>query len=419
MLAPDLDFLELAQRPQAHVEDRLGLHVGELERLHQHRLGLVLGADDADHLVEVEVGDQVAVEHLQPVADLLQPEVGAADQHLAAVRQPLVQHLAEAHHPGHDALRQDVEVERDARLEIGQPEQRLHHQRRIDRAALRLDDDADVLGQLVADVGDQRQLLGLHQLGDLLDQPRLLHLVGDFGDDDRPGAAPLVLLRPAGAHAERAAPGPVGLDDVRFRLDDDAAGREIRPLDEVDQRVDARLRRLDQMQRRVAELGDVVRRDVGRHADGDARRAVGEQVGEGAGQHHRLAVGAVIGRAEVDRVLVDAVEQQPRDLGHARFGVAHGGGVIAVDVAEIALPVDQRIADREILGEAHQRVVDRLVAMRMEIAHHVADDLGRLLERRSPGRAAAGACRTGCAGGPASARRARSGSARFVIVESA
>ena len=61
-------------------------------------------------------------------------------------------------------------------------------------------------------------------------------------------------------------------------------------------------------------------------------------------------------------------------LGHPRLGVAHGGGVIAVDIAEIALAVDQRIADGEILRQADQRVVDGLVAMRMELADHVADD---------------------------------------------
>ena len=71
------------------------------------------------------------------------------------------------------------------------------------------------------------------------------------------------------------------------------------------------------------------------------------------------------------------------DLGQPRLGVAIGGGIIAVDVAEIALAVDQRIARGEILGETHQRVVDRLVAVRMEVAHHVADDLCRFLERRA------------------------------------
>ncbi len=55
-------------------------------------------ADDADHLVEVEVGDEVAFEHLEPVADLVEAEFRAPHQHLAPMREPLVEHLAEAHH---------------------------------------------------------------------------------------------------------------------------------------------------------------------------------------------------------------------------------------------------------------------------------------------------------------------------------
>ena len=56
-LAADLHLLELAQAAQAHVEDRLGLAVRQREFGHQHRLGLILGADDRDHPVEVEEGD--------------------------------------------------------------------------------------------------------------------------------------------------------------------------------------------------------------------------------------------------------------------------------------------------------------------------------------------------------------------------
>ena len=67
---------------------------------------------------------------------------------------------------------QHVHVERNAALELGELEQALHHQRRIDRARARLDHEADVLGGFVAHVGDQRQLLLVEQLGDALDQPR-------------------------------------------------------------------------------------------------------------------------------------------------------------------------------------------------------------------------------------------------------
>ena len=117
-----------------------------------------------------------------------------------------------------------------------------------------------------------------------------------------------------------------------------------------------------------------------RHADGDAGGAVGQQVGKAARQDDRLLGRAVVVRAEVDRVLVDAGEQRLGDLGEARLGVTHGGGVIAVDIAEIALPFDQRIADGEFLGEAHQGVVDRLVAVRVILADHVADHARALLE---------------------------------------
>src|SRR5262249_26588620 len=49
----------------------VGLHVGELEGLHQDGLRLVPATDDLDHLVEVEVGDEIAAEHLKPVLDLV------------------------------------------------------------------------------------------------------------------------------------------------------------------------------------------------------------------------------------------------------------------------------------------------------------------------------------------------------------
>ena len=135
---------------------------------------------------------------------------------------------------------------------------------------------------------------------------------------------------------------------------------------------------LDEVQQRVAQLLGIVRRNAGRHADGDARGAVGEQVREVGRQDHRLLLAPVVVGAEVDGVLVDAVQQLGRDLGEAGFRVAVGGRVVAVDVAEVALAVDQRVAHREILGEAGQRVVDRLVAVRVVVAHRLADDLGAL-----------------------------------------
>ena len=383
VLGADLEFLELAQGAQPHVEDGVGLDFRQLERLDQGRLRLVLGADDLDHLVDVEVGDQIAAEHLEPVLDLLLAVVGAAQQHVAQMVEPLSQAFGEAEHLGDAALDQHVEVQRNPAFQLGQPEQRFHQQLRIDRARLRLDHKADVFGRFIVDVADQRQLLFIEQFGDLFHQPGFLHQPWNFGDDHDPAAAGALFLHPSGAGAERAAPSHIRFGDALLGIDNDAAGREIRALHPFQQRLRLRLGLVDQMQRRVAEFGGVVRRDRGGHADPRCPARRWRADWKTAGQHDRLFRLTVVIGAEFDAVLVDAFEQQPCDLGHARFGVTVGGGVIAVDIAEIALAVDQRIARGKILGEAHQRVVDRLVAMRMERAHHVADDLGGFLERRA------------------------------------
>ena len=294
--------------------------------------------------------------------------------------EPGLQRLAQVHHPRRVVLVEDVEVQREADLEVGQLEELLHQQLGRHVAGARLEHDAHVVGQLVAHVLEDRQLLGVDDLGDALDQLALLDLVRDLGDDDPVLAARQLFLLPARAQAEGAAAGLVGLDDRLARLDQDAAGREVRPLHQVDERVDAGVGRPDQVQQRIAQLARIVRRDRGRHADRDAGGAVGQQVGKAAGQDDRLLGRAVVGRAEIDRVLLDAGEQRLGDLGEARLGVTHGGGVIAVDVAEVALPFDQRVAGGEFLGEAHQGVVDRLVAVRVILADHVADHARALLE---------------------------------------
>jgi len=196
-------------------------------------------------------------------------------------------------------------------------------------------------------------------------------------------AAAEILGLPLGARAEAAAAGLVGVDDRLAVVDDDATGREIRTRNELlHQRLDRRIRMLDQMQRRVAQFMRVVRRNRGRHADGDARRAVSEKVRESARKNRRLLVFLVIGQPEIDGVLVDAFEQQPGDIGHAGFGVSIGSRTVAIDVAEVPLPVDDGITLREILGETDQRIVDRLVAVRVELTDDVTDDTGAFLEGR-------------------------------------
>ena len=63
----------------------------------------------------------------------------------------------------------------------------------------------------------------------------------------------------------------------------------------------------------VDDLAHVVRRHVGRHAHRDAGRAVRQQVRKSARKHDGFGFLAVVGRAEIDGVLIDAGQHRLRD----------------------------------------------------------------------------------------------------------
>jgi hypothetical protein len=121
-----------------------------------------------------------------------------------------------------------------------------------------------------------------------------------------------------------------------------------------------------------------VRRDVGRHADGDTASTVDDEVGDARRENRGLEGGFVVVGSEVDGVGVDVSEHLTGDAGEARLGVPHGGRWVAIDGAEVALAVYEGVAERERLRQADHGVVNGRIAVGVVVTHDVADDLGRL-----------------------------------------
>ena len=98
----------------------------------------------------------------------------------------------------------------------------------------------------------------------------------------------------------------------------------------------------------VHDFAEVVGQDVGRHADGDARRAVEEDIRQPGGQRDRLAQGAVEVRHPFGRPHLDFGEQHVGIGRKPGLRVAHGREVLGVvDRAPVSLPVDQRDSGRK------------------------------------------------------------------------
>ena len=161
------------------------------------------------------------------------------------------------------------------------------------------------------------------------------------------------------------------------RPDDPAARGQVRAGDELHDVLQRGVRVLDQVPCGGDDFHQVVRGHVGGHADGDAGGAVDQQVREGCRQDVRLGQLVVVVGDEVDDVLVEVVRQGQRRGREACLGVPRGGRAV-VERAEVAVAVDERQPQREVLGHAHHGVVDRGVAVRVQLAHDLAHHAGAL-----------------------------------------
>ncbi len=382
-LVDDLLPLETSQPLQLQLEDLVRLDLAEREAGEEallRDLRAARGADEGDHLVEVVERDLVALEDVGARLRLAQL-VGRApahriaaevDEELAGVEdvqhpRPLVDDGEEDHPEGVLQGRVLVQVVQDDLRGL---------------ALLHVHDHPHALPvAFVAHVRDAADALVAGELGDLLDEPRLVDLVGDLGDDDRLAVVLAHLDLGARAHHHGAAAGAVGLQDP-LAPHDEAGGREVRPVDAGDDALEllvgCEVLVLEEEAERVHDLAEVVRRDVGGHADRDARRAVDEQVRQHGREDGRLDRAVVVGRLEVDRLLLDVLHHRGAEPREPRLGVALRRRGVSVHRAEVALPVHEGRPHVERLRHAHEGVVDGLVAVRVVVAHHLADDLGAL-----------------------------------------
>ena len=378
-LVQDLLLLHPGEALQLQFDDGLGLFLAELESGNQVLAGFARhfgGADDADDFVEVVQRLLEAEQEVLALACLAQFELGAPADHFDAVIDEVLDAIDQAQLarlPVDDGQHDDAEAD----LKLGVLVEVVEHHLGL-FAALELEDDAHAVAvALVAYVADAVDLLFVDQRGSGLDEARLVHLVGNLGDDDLLAVLGQFLDGSARAQLQLAASGHVGLQDA-LPPEDESAGGEVGALHKLHDFREAGRGVLDQMDGGVDDFGEVVGREIRRHADGDAARSVDQQIRHACRQNFGFLLAVVVVGFEIDGFLVDIFQQRGRNPREAGFGIPHGGGGIAVDGAEVPLAVHQRVAHGEGLGHADQRIVDRRIAVRVVLAHHLAGDFGRL-----------------------------------------
>ena len=145
--------------------------------------------------------------------------------------------------------------------------------------ALEFDDHAGVLVGFIANIADALEDFLVDELGDPLDELCAVHAKRNLRDDNILATALDFLGRQAGAHAHRAAARLEVRPNARAALNE-AARRKVRSFDVLHQAFDGDVGIVDLRADAVDHFAQIVRRDVRRHADGNAGAAVDEQVRE-------------------------------------------------------------------------------------------------------------------------------------------
>ena len=189
-------------------------------------------------------------------------------------------------------------------------------------------------------------------------------------------------------------PAPLGRFDIYFSSDfqmspaphisiqnalsatNDSARGKVRPRQTPDNILESAFWVFDDQQQGVTNLTDIMRRDVGRHTNGNSGRAVDQQIREFRGQYRRLITCLVVVGHKIHCIVINIFEYLHGRRSHSRLGISHSGRRVGIDTAEVTLRVNERIPHTPFLAQPHECVVDSLVAVRMVVAPGIADDFG-------------------------------------------
>ena len=218
---------------------------------------------------------------MQPALDLAQTVLQTSTHGVGAELQPFAEQQFQRLDLWACVQSDQIDVDPETLLHVGGGEQVPHQFVDVDAVRARDQHDADRLGviALVAQILEHRQFLGSHLIGDLLDDLGRRHLVRQRGDDHI-----AVLAGVDAAHAHRTIAGFVHADQIGTRGDDLGHRRVVRAAHVFAQIGRGGVRIVQQPDAGAQHFTQVVRRNVGGHADGNASGAVEQHMRHPRGQ---------------------------------------------------------------------------------------------------------------------------------------
>src|SRR6185295_15317895 len=207
---------------------------------------------------------------LEPPRDHLQPEMEEMPEHLLQIQSLWTPHLRILGWDEAGEVHREIDLKRCVLEEI-------RHDHLFVSVPLQLERDADVLGRKILHVEKLWQLAAEDDVGDPLDQLRLVHGIRDTLDVDGLRRSGLGTHVPRPPQPDAARSGLVDFPQLLDRVQNLTSGGEVRSLDGPAELSNPDVLVVEQLDERGGDFAEVVRRNVGGHPNGDSGRAVDEQ----------------------------------------------------------------------------------------------------------------------------------------------
>ena len=141
--------------------------------------------------------------------------------------------------------------------------------------------------------------------------------------------------------------------------------REVRALDSRHQLRNFHIWVINQHNKAVNNLAQIVRRNISSHTYCDTGTAINQQGRDLRRKYTGLFQGFIIVRYKINCILFDILEHRLSNFSHTYLGITHCCRTVAVNAAEVTVAVYHQIAGREILRQAHDCIIYRTITMRM------------------------------------------------------
>ena len=294
--------------------------------------------DDFDNFVDVVKRNNQTLKDMGAFFGACQIITRAAQNNITLVINVVHQCILQRKNLGH-AIDQRQHIHTETRLQLRRLEQLIQHNLGHG-ILLELNDDVDAMtvGSVV-DVADFGQFLVAHELAEFFKQTLTVHLIGNFFDNNGRFAVLAFDNFTLCANRQRSTTRFVGILDT-LAAHNDATRGEIGTREDRHEFFCGYFGVVKNHAGGVDCLAQIVRWNIRCHTNGNAIRAVDQQVREASGKNLGLLQAFIIVRLKIDRLFVQVAQQLHGRLIQARFGITHSCSAIAVNGTEVSVAVN-------------------------------------------------------------------------------